>query len=330
MFERYTEKARRTIFFAKHEASQFGSTHIEPEHLLLGVFNDGFLASRVLEGISVQRLREEILSLLPRASPTSGDLPLSASAKKALSYGAEEADRLGDRQIRNQHLLLGIMRVEDCSAARLLTQKGLRPESLRVHIAGLSPEEETRWGAGQTREPFWKSPGIPAGYAWPRLLYNPASEVLIVELRAAGQQFVPTRLFMRPKNSQSYEQIGNPAGDVSYESPVTCEKQPIVVFNSFQMQKRGDGWAGDWAAVCAFNLQTKELAVCIGKETLALPAPYTEGWISELVSLSDDGHTLHLKVGIKDTNQSMVYYLARTELGSKGMELISPLTDSFF
>lgn len=149
MFERYTEKARRTIFFAKHEASQFGSPHIEPEHLLLGLFNDGFLASRVLEGISVQRLREEILSLLPRASPTSGDLPLSASAKKALSYGAEEADRLGDRQIRNQHLLLGIMRIEDCSAARLLTQKGLRPESLRVRIAGLSPEEDARWSAGQ-------------------------------------------------------------------------------------------------------------------------------------------------------------------------------------
>jgi ATP-dependent Clp protease ATP-binding subunit ClpA len=161
----------------------------------------------VLEGISVQRLREEILSLLPRAFPTSGDLPLSASAKKALTYGDEEADRLGDRQIRNQHLLLGIMRIEDCSAARLLTQKGLRPETLRVRIAELSPEEETRWAAGPTPEQFRKSPGIPAGYAWPRLLYNPASEVLIVELRAAGQQFMPTRLFMRHKDSDRYEQI---------------------------------------------------------------------------------------------------------------------------
>ena len=32
MFERYTEKARRVIFFARYEASQFGSPYIETEH----------------------------------------------------------------------------------------------------------------------------------------------------------------------------------------------------------------------------------------------------------------------------------------------------------
>ena len=37
MFERYTEKARRVIFFARYEASQFGSPCIETEHLLLGL-----------------------------------------------------------------------------------------------------------------------------------------------------------------------------------------------------------------------------------------------------------------------------------------------------
>jgi hypothetical protein len=45
MFERYTEKARRTIFFARHEASDFGSSFIETEHLLLGLLNDEFSAS---------------------------------------------------------------------------------------------------------------------------------------------------------------------------------------------------------------------------------------------------------------------------------------------
>ncbi len=101
MFERYTEKARRTIFFARHEASSFGSPFIETEHLLLGLLNDGFLASFVLEGVSVQGIREHILATLPRQKeiPTSADLPLSNNAKQALSYGAEEADRLADRQI---------------------------------------------------------------------------------------------------------------------------------------------------------------------------------------------------------------------------------------
>ena len=40
MFERYTEKARRVIFFARYEASQFGSPYIETEHLLLGLLRE--------------------------------------------------------------------------------------------------------------------------------------------------------------------------------------------------------------------------------------------------------------------------------------------------
>ena len=40
MFERYTEKARRSIFFARYEASQFGSPSIETEHLLLGLLRE--------------------------------------------------------------------------------------------------------------------------------------------------------------------------------------------------------------------------------------------------------------------------------------------------
>lgn len=39
MFERYTQKARRVIFFARYEASQYGSLYIETEHLLLGLLD---------------------------------------------------------------------------------------------------------------------------------------------------------------------------------------------------------------------------------------------------------------------------------------------------
>jgi ATP-dependent Clp protease ATP-binding subunit ClpC len=40
MFERYTEKARRVIFFARYEASNFGSPYIETEHLLLEILRE--------------------------------------------------------------------------------------------------------------------------------------------------------------------------------------------------------------------------------------------------------------------------------------------------
>jgi len=40
MFERYTEAARRVIFFARYEASQYGSAVIDTEHLLLGLVRE--------------------------------------------------------------------------------------------------------------------------------------------------------------------------------------------------------------------------------------------------------------------------------------------------
>src|SRR5271163_3661203 len=61
MFERYTEKARRAIFFARYEASQYGSTTIETEHLLLGILReDHGIARKFLNGKGgAQSVRDE-------------------------------------------------------------------------------------------------------------------------------------------------------------------------------------------------------------------------------------------------------------------------------
>jgi hypothetical protein len=40
MFERYTERARRVLFFVRYEASQLGSVSIETEHVLLGLLRE--------------------------------------------------------------------------------------------------------------------------------------------------------------------------------------------------------------------------------------------------------------------------------------------------
>jgi hypothetical protein len=65
MFERYTEKARRVIFFARYEASQFGSPYIESEHLLLGIVReDKTLTNRFLRS---QVACREIRCWHPRA-----------------------------------------------------------------------------------------------------------------------------------------------------------------------------------------------------------------------------------------------------------------------
>ena len=99
MFERYTEKARRVIFFARYEASQFGSPYIETEHLLLGLLReDKALTNRFLRShASVDSIRKQIETTPPsaRKSPPRVDLPLSNECKRVLAYAAEEAERLG-------------------------------------------------------------------------------------------------------------------------------------------------------------------------------------------------------------------------------------------
>jgi len=103
MFERYTERARRTIFFARYEASQFGSPYIETEYLLLGLLReDKALANRFLRSnAAVESIRKQIEGhTIPREKvSTSVDLPLSHECKRVLAVGAEEAERLSHKHI---------------------------------------------------------------------------------------------------------------------------------------------------------------------------------------------------------------------------------------
>src|SRR5579863_5324475 len=143
MFERYTEKARRIVFFARYEASEFGSTSIETEHLLLGVLReDKAIANRFLpSNDSVAAIRQRIRALTPLREKisTSVDLPLSHESKRVLAYAAEETERLGHKHLGTEHLLLGLLRDENCLAATLLHERGLSLESVREELARAAP-----------------------------------------------------------------------------------------------------------------------------------------------------------------------------------------------
>lgn len=152
MFERYTENARRVIFFARFEASQFGAPHIETEHLLLGLLReDKALAFRFLhQQGNFESIRQQIQTVTPVGEPvsTSVDLPLSHGSKRVLAYAAEEAERLSHRYIGSEHLLLGILREENCFAAELLKERGLRLSAVREELARQPEPEGGGMGGG--------------------------------------------------------------------------------------------------------------------------------------------------------------------------------------
>jgi hypothetical protein len=139
MFERYTEKARRVIFFARYEASQYGSPYIETEHLLLGLLREDSALLRRHMGPTgtAANIRTEIEKHITRREriPTSVEVPLSSECKKVLNMAGEEADRLGHRHIGTEHVLVALLRLGGSLAASVLRERGLKLETIREQLA---------------------------------------------------------------------------------------------------------------------------------------------------------------------------------------------------
>ena len=139
MFERFTEGARRALFFARYEASVLGSVSIETEHLLLGLIREPTEVTGLIFAetrLPLEDFRKEIESrtTLREKVPTSVEIPFSAEVKRVLQYAAAEADRLLHNDVNAEHLLLGILREEGSVAASVLVEKGMRLDTAREHV----------------------------------------------------------------------------------------------------------------------------------------------------------------------------------------------------
>lgn len=145
MFERYTENARRVIFFARYEASQLGSPYIETEHLLLALLReDTAIINRFLRSHgSVEFIRKQIKghTTIREKLSTSVDLPLSNECNRVLAHAAEEAERFSHKHVGTEHLLLGLLREEKSFAAEILHERGLHLLTIREQLAGTSQEK---------------------------------------------------------------------------------------------------------------------------------------------------------------------------------------------
>jgi haloalkane dehalogenase len=142
VFESYTEKARRVIFFARYEASQARVVSIEPEHILLGLLReDKELVRQVFDEPQalIKAIRDAIEErCLPgQGVDVSVDMPLSEAAKRVLNYAADESDRVQHPNITTGHLFLGVIRDEKSISGEILADCGVELERTRelVHNA---------------------------------------------------------------------------------------------------------------------------------------------------------------------------------------------------
>jgi len=281
MFERYTEKARRVIFFARYEASQYGSKSIETEHLLLGLFREDHVLARkfLSEKGGAQSLRDEIESQITRGErlSTAIEIPISAECKRILNKAAEESERLGTKDIAPEHILLGILHEHDCLAARLLHERGLTLDWLREELARPSDDPRKKfehaaeqivsvmqiaqaWGLGQATEfaRMFSADGQfvdPQGNLWigPARIHEAARFIFA----AAGWAKSIGKI-------EDVQFVGSKAAMVTlvWESPGKLEKpNPGCVRMTVILTQKPEGWSIVRVQATGLQLQSRSAAV---------------------------------------------------------------------
>ncbi len=158
MWQRFTERARKVVFYAQEEAQKFGEGYVSTEHLLLGLVRESdSVASRVLEklGVGLGRIRTEVEKQLPRGDARpSQDMTLTPRAKRVIDLAYDEARNLNNNYIGTEHLLLGLIREGDGLAGRVLAKLGVDLERARKEVMALQDTDtQTKSGARSSSNP---------------------------------------------------------------------------------------------------------------------------------------------------------------------------------
>jgi ATP-dependent Clp protease ATP-binding subunit ClpC len=141
MFQRFTDRARRVVVLAQHEARTLDHDYIGTEHILLGLIDEGQgVATTALTsmGISLEEMRQAARDSIGRgAQPReSGHIPFTPQAKKVLELSLRESMQLGHDYIGTEHILLALIR-EDGGAAQLLARAGVDLDRARQQVVEL-------------------------------------------------------------------------------------------------------------------------------------------------------------------------------------------------
>src|SRR5579884_2637425 len=161
MWQRFTERARRVVFFAQEEAGRLGENYVSTEHLLLGLVRENdSVAARILDrmGVSLGRIRSEIERQVTRGDGRLGqDMQLTPRAKRVIDLAYDEARQLSNNYIGTEHLLLGLIREGEGLAGRVLAKLGVDLERTRREVMLLQDNDSgmqpTQKRDGRSRTP---------------------------------------------------------------------------------------------------------------------------------------------------------------------------------
>jgi ATP-dependent Clp protease ATP-binding subunit ClpC len=140
---RFTDRARKILDVAEQEARRLNHPLVAPEHLLLGMLVEGKgVAGAVLKnlGVDLEEARAKIRVWEP-APPGEGmqsiKLPMNELANNTIELSMEECRNLNHHYAGTEHLLLGLCRLHEGLATRVLQSFGLKLEDVRQEVLNL-------------------------------------------------------------------------------------------------------------------------------------------------------------------------------------------------
>lgn len=157
MWNRFTQRAQRTVALAQQEAGKRNERYVNTEHLLLALLQEqDTQAAEALRrlGISAEELHNAIEPQLSHSDePIEDAVSLTPRAKRAIDFAGNEAQQLGHSYIGTEHLLLGLIREREGLAGRTLAKRGVNLERARDAVEDIFGQEAYEDAASETLPP---------------------------------------------------------------------------------------------------------------------------------------------------------------------------------
>jgi ATP-dependent Clp protease ATP-binding subunit ClpC len=142
MQDRFTDRVRKVIYYARDEAARLQHDYIGTEHLLLGIVREGEgIAAKVLAKLELdfEQIQQAVENMVKSSGGTLtiGEIPFTPRAKRVLELAIEEARLLGHNYVGTEHLLLGLIREGEGVAAQVLAELGVDRKRVREEVLKL-------------------------------------------------------------------------------------------------------------------------------------------------------------------------------------------------
>ena len=145
MVYKFTNRAKKVIEIANDISVELGHNYIGTEHILYGLVKEGEgIASKVLtnKGITTEKVQKQIEEMLGRGNEIKASLGFTPRSKRVLENAFLESKRIGYNYIGTEHLLLAIMKEEDCIASKIILELNIEIPKIYNEIAKVINEEE--------------------------------------------------------------------------------------------------------------------------------------------------------------------------------------------